>query len=262
LILRLPPAPTFDFAGTATVIPVIARITGVVDKFDESERAAENIFSSPFATPLISRLAEAGRALTAVMREDAAQSKRSYDALEASRGIMFGPALIVGTGDRLLGLLSQTSGNFGQAVGHFEDSLTFCRKAGCRPELAWTCHDYADTLVRRNSSGDRAKALSLLDEALAISQELGMEPLIERVVAIKEKAESQPGAAPAYPDGLTAREVEVLQLIAAGKTDREIAEELFVSVRTVGYHVGNILNKTTSSNRAEAAVYAARQGLV
>ena len=67
---------------------------------------------------------------------------------------------------------------------------------------------------------------------------------------------------PVYPDGLTEREVEVLRLIAAGKTDREIGEELFISIRTVGNHVRNILNKTTTSNRTEAATYAARHGLV
>ena len=89
-----------------------------------------------------------------------------------------------------------------------------------------------------------------------------MRPLVERVATLQERAASQPAKAPAYPDGLTQREVEVLQLIAAGKTDREIAEELFISARTVGYHVGNILNKTTSTNRTEAATYAGRIGLV
>ncbi len=89
-----------------------------------------------------------------------------------------------------------------------------------------------------------------------------MRPLMERVTVLKEKTPSPPARAPAYPDGLTHREVEVLRLIAAGKTDREIADELFISARTVGGHISNILNKTSSSNRAEAAVYAARQGLV
>ena len=104
--------------------------------------------------------------------------------------------------------------------------------------------------------------MSLLDESLSISTELGMIPLMERVAALQERAASQPVGAPLFPDRLTQREVEVLQLIAAGKTDREIADELFISVRTVGYHVGNILNKTTSSNRTEAATYASRNGLV
>ena len=88
--------------------------------------------------------------------------------------------------DRLLGLLAQTMGNTDQAAAHFEDALAFCRKAGYRPELAWTCCDYADTLLQRNESGDREKALSLLDESLAISSELGMRSLMERVLSRRE----------------------------------------------------------------------------
>ena len=58
------------------------------------------------------------------------------------------------------------------------------------------------------------------------------------------------------------REVEVLRLVTAGKTDREIAEELFVSVRTVTTHVSNVRNKIGAANRTEAASYANRHGLV
>ena len=65
-----------------------------------------------------------------------------------------------------------------------------------------------------------------------------------------------------YKDGLTAREVEVIRLIAAGRSNPQIATELFISVKTVGNHVSNILNKTSLTNRAEAAVYAVRRGLV
>ena len=164
--------------------------------------------------------------------------------------------------DRLLGLLSQTAVQANQADRHFEDALAFCRKAGYRSELAWSLSDYADTLLQRNLLADYPKARSLLDEALAISSELGMHPLMDRVIALQERAESQPAKAPKYPDGLTPREVEVLRFIAAGKTDREIAEELFIAVRTAGYHVSNILNKTNSSNRTEAATYASQNGLV
>ena len=54
------------------------------------------------------------------------------------------------------------------------------------PDLAWTCYDYADTLLQRNESGDRAKRLSLSDEFLAISSELGMRPLMERVLSRRD----------------------------------------------------------------------------
>ncbi len=77
----------------------------------------------------------------------------------------------VSTVDRTLGLLSRTMGNLAQAASHFEDALAFCRKGGCRPELAWTCCDYADTLKERDAEGDRANAITLLDESLAISSD-------------------------------------------------------------------------------------------
>ena len=72
---------------------------------------------------------------------------------------------------------------YDRASAHFEDSLAFCRKAGYRPELAWTCCDYADTLLQRNGPGSLEQAMSLLDESLAISSELGMRPLMERVLS-------------------------------------------------------------------------------
>ena len=104
--------------------------------------------------------------------------------------------------------------------------------------------------------------MALLDEALHISTELGMKPLLERVTALQEQLGSQPAPPPSYPDGLTQREVEVLRLVAAGKSNPEIAEELFISPRTVTTHVSNILNKINAANRVEAATYASRQGLV
>ena len=72
------------------------------------------------------------------------------------------------------------------AAVHFEDALAFCRKAGYRPELAWCLCDYADMVLERNNNGDRQKAMQLLDESLAISTELGMRPLMERVLSRRE----------------------------------------------------------------------------
>ncbi len=73
-----------------------------------------------------------------------------------------------------------------QATAHFEDALAFCRKAGYRPELAWTCCDYSDTLRERAEPGEPTKAVELLDESLAIASELGMRPLMERVLSRRE----------------------------------------------------------------------------
>ena len=84
---------------------------------------------------------------------------------------------------------------------------------------------------------------------------------MERVATLQERTETLPVRAPAYPGGLTQREVEVIRLVATGKTDREIAEELIISVNTVGNHVRSILNKTNAANRTEATAYAVRRGL-
>jgi DNA-binding NarL/FixJ family response regulator len=164
--------------------------------------------------------------------------------------------------DRLLGLLSQTMGNMDQATLHFEHSLAFCARAGYRPELAWTCHDCAETLLQRNASGDHARAAPLLAQSLATSTQLGMRPLMERVAALQERVASQPARPPAYPAGLTHREVEVLRLVAAGKTSVKIASELILSRRTVERHISNIYSKTNSHNRSEVTAFAFTQGLM
>tara|TARA_B100000949_G_scaffold41227_1_gene34919 strand:+ start:89 stop:337 length:249 start_codon:yes stop_codon:yes gene_type:complete len=74
--------------------------------------------------------------------------------------------------------------------------------------------------------------------------------------------ESLPVQTPAYPDGLTQREAELLQLFCGDKTDWEMGEELFISVSTVGNHVSNILNKTGAVSRTEAASHDNQHDLV
>ena len=84
--------------------------------------------------------------------------------------------------DRLLGCLAHRTGNLA-ANAYFEEALAFCRKAGYRPELAWSLCDYADMLRERDGERDGDKAKELLAESLAISTELGMKPLMERVLS-------------------------------------------------------------------------------
>ncbi len=82
-------------------------------------------------------------------------------------------------------------------------------------------------------------------------------------VALKVIQElNQPHELPPTESPLTEREGEVLQLIARGLTNQEIAQRLVISERTVGTHVGNILGKLHLANRTQAALYALREGLV
>ena len=79
--------------------------------------------------------------------------------------------------------------------------------------------------------------------------------------AVRDFLADEPRQLPPHPT-LSPREVEVLRLVAVGKTNAEIAREFVLSKTTVDRHVSNILGKTGSSNRAEAVLYAARHGLV
>ena len=65
----------------------------------------------------------------------------------------------------------------------------------------------------------------------------------------------------AHPAGLSDREVEVIRLLAAGRTNQQIADDLFISLNTVSYHLRNIFAKTSASNRTEAAAFAFEAGL-
>ncbi len=155
----------FHMSGPAVVIPIVARITGSVARFDDATAAAEAVLADANSRAYHVVPAAAGLALVAVQQGDMEAAKEQYSALGSQRGRLVSWMPL--SADRLLGLLAQTMGNLDQAMAHFEDALAFCRKAGYRPELAWTCCDYADTLLQRNSSGDRDKAISMLDRAAA-----------------------------------------------------------------------------------------------
>jgi DNA-binding CsgD family transcriptional regulator len=104
--------------------------------------------------------------------------------------------------------------------------------------------------------GDEDGAEMELDAARWAFQELGATPDVASIEALSRKASKQ------APCGLTAREVEVLRLVAAGKTNRAIATDLFLSEKTVARHVSNIFGKLDVSTRAAATAYAYENALV
>ena len=242
-------------------LPVVARIAGNEEWLTVAETRANAVLSASFGL-YSTTMARVGLALIAVERGNVAAAEEQYAALVSVPGIM---VFYIGT-DQVLGLLSVTLGRLDQAVAHFEDSLEFCRKAGYRPNLAWTCYDYADTLLQRASTSstrtdDRQKAVSLLDESLSISTELGMRPLMERTQDRLDRIGSTAPETPDYPSGLSQREVEVLRLLALGKSNREIGDELVITEGTVRRQVSNVYQKIRASNRSEATSYALREGL-
>lgn len=100
--------------------------------------------------------------------------------------------------------------------------------------------------------GDNSSAEMELDAARAAFEELGARPDLERMAKLMARSAG----------GLTRREVEVLELVASGKSNRAIATELFLSERTVARHVSNIFTKLGLSSRSAATAYAYENGLV
>ncbi|MDP9368759.1 MAG: response regulator transcription factor, partial [Chloroflexota bacterium] len=110
----------------------------------------------------------------------------------------------------------------------------------------------------RQALGDAAFA-----REWAAGQKVPLEVAVAEASALGETlaAEPPPSPAPAYPSGLSEREVEVLRLVAQGLTNAEIGERLYLSPRTVGAHVYNIYRKVGVSSRAAATRFAAEHGL-
>lgn len=126
---------------------------------------------------------------------------------------------------------------------------------------------HADALLRER--GDRDQARRLAADALEIAENLGAAPLATEIRQLAERGRlglTRPAPQP-QPEtetngmGITAREAEVLSLLAAGRTNREIARALFISDKTASVHVSNLLRKLGAANRAEAAAIAQRHGL-
>jgi DNA-binding NarL/FixJ family response regulator len=95
-----------------------------------------------------------------------------------------------------------------------------------------------------------------------ICEPLGAKPTLERVDAIEALLPKTRRSNEEHAFGLTGREVEVLRLVARGRTDAEAAEELFISPRTASQHLRNAYNKLGVSNRAEATRVAVEAGIV
>ncbi len=80
--------------------------------------------------------------------------------------------------------------------------------------------------------------------------------------ALEQESSPEPAAPEPYPAGLSAREAEVLRLVATGLSNSEVAKRLFLSSRTVNWHLTSIYRKLGSHRRTEAARFAVEHGLL
>jgi DNA-binding CsgD family transcriptional regulator len=243
---------------------------------EDAARAAEEIrtMAPDVEFPIITRGAEAG-ARAEADRAERARAARDDGAARAAiaraRAFADGvPAAAVAARIAVAAEVARAEGRPDPAAWAAAIAAWDARGAPFRAAYArWR---RAEALLAEG--GDRRDAAGELRAAREVAERLGARPLRDEIDALARRArlDLAPAAAPAAaarPElpaaarelGLTPRELEVLEHVAMGQTNREIAAELFISARTAGVHVSHILEKLGASTRTEAAVAAHRLGL-
>jgi DNA-binding CsgD family transcriptional regulator/tetratricopeptide (TPR) repeat protein len=249
----------YPLAGvfTAMVLSQIAYVSRDLEGADRAGTAVRRLLARSNAVTNAVVTGRIARALLAILAANQDACAAELEFLQPFERIM--PSQWCLATSRVLGLLAHAAGRRPRALEHFERAVAFCRSSGFGPELAWSCHDYAFALLDTDARRDRMKAAALLDESRQIALSLGLQPLASRIDEIRARYQARLVAKPA---GLTTRELDVLRLISEGRTNKEIAQALFISTHTVAVHVARVLQKTGTSNRTEAAAHATRRHLL
>ena len=115
--------------------------------------------------------------------------------------------------------------------------------------------------IKAGAMGYLMKDTSSEELLQAIRNTYSNQPVMQPKIALKLMEEIQSSGSTETENALTTREVEILQYVALGKTNQDIADELFLSERTVRTHITNILAKLGLTNRTQAALFALRSGI-
>jgi DNA-binding CsgD family transcriptional regulator len=156
----------------------------------------------------------------------------------------------------LLGRLAVVRGRLDEAVAHFEEALALDTGTGARPAVVHDRLGLAGSLLRRGRPADLPRAAGAATAARQEAVRLGMPGPARAAAAVLDGITAARRAA----DPLTEREREIAGLVAAALTNRQIADRLVLSERTVESHVRHILTKLGAANRTEIAVLASSRG--
>ncbi len=190
-------------------------------------------------------------ALAAVALGDAERAARHYPDLLACQGQHHWFLV-----DRILGQVAFLCGDWPAAEAHLAAAEASARREGLRPELARILVAQADVTLAQGGPGSRVRARTLLGQAGVLFLELDIRDEAHR---LRQRLRG-PVTSP-LPAGLSPREAEVLRLVAAGQSNRQIAQELSLSESTVAKHLTAIFAKIGADNRAAATAFAIRHGL-
>jgi DNA-binding CsgD family transcriptional regulator len=161
---------------------------------------------------------------------------------------------------RHLGDAAVLVGDRTAARAYYAQALEAAGKIRFRPELALTHLSLAQLLLEEADDISRSEALAHLDTAIPELRDMKMQPALERALALSHKLEPASARATqriARSDGLTSREREIASLIAEGRSNHEIAEQLVITEGTVEVHVKHILSKLGLRSRTQVAAWLA-----
>ncbi len=217
-----------------------------------------------------------------------AQAAAYIERIRALRGFMYYGSSV----DRILGEVAAQTHDWELAEQAFENGLALCRRSANQPEEAAILYEQARTLLMQSETqaGEQQqeslrRVHNLCEQARTLFLQYQMQRAVVLVDTLREGVHQLERHAvsigtPRQPPqrherekekvhseyhlelNLTRREQEVLRLVAEGHTDREVAEILVLSPRTVNRHLSNIFVKLDVPGRAAAVAYAIRQGLV
>ncbi|MGI5214057.1 helix-turn-helix transcriptional regulator [Plantactinospora sp. CA-290183] len=146
-----------------------------------------------------------------------------------------------------------------EALPRWQAAVAACRTDGQPYPLGRALLSLAEAAA---AAGDRTRAGGAVEEASAIAGTLAAVPLAERAATLGRRIGLRTAGSVSGPDPLTAREREVLRLVAEGHSNSGIAQRLYISPKTASVHVSRIIAKLDVSNRTEAASVAHRLGLL
>ena len=147
----------------------------------------------------------------------------------------------------------------GELLRVWEQSVSTFERFGHRYETARSRARWSSVL---QAVGLGQEAAQQAEKARQIAVRLDARPLLEELRLLAPGPPADRTKRSRTDEPLTAREYEVLRLLAVGRSNRDIGQQLFISAKTVSVHVSNILAKLGAATRTEAAAIAHRRGLV
>ncbi len=198
-----------------------------------------------------------GEVLDAEWHRAASDTERARE--HAERALAYAttprqPLALIGA-HRMLGILATDAGDSAGAEDQFAEALSLADACRAPYERALTLIAHAEL---RAITGEQHRARETLEEASELCLPMDALPALTRIDRLAARLGESTDRPPA---GLTAREVEVLRLVASGLSNAEIADRLFLSPNTVKVHVARILAKIEVNNRAGATEFAIRHGI-